>query len=466
MPKFEPDRLARLTGGEWIENRMPGEVTGFCHDSRLIQRGQMFAALSDSRDGHDYVPRAHAAGAVAALVTRRVEVALPQLKVADTLAALQALAAAHRREFKGKVAGITGSCGKTSTKDMLASLLGQRVAATVGNFNNTLGVPLSLLRLDSSEHDYGVFEAGINQPGEMVVLGGMIQPDLALVTMVGPAHLEGLGTVDAVAREKSGLVHAAVAAGGLAVLPLSCAGFEAFAEYRDTAWWVGPEEGFADTMPKGRRAGYSLEAGSKGGAHSLCLRQHGFAELRLRFPAMGPGMTSNLVLAVVAARLLGVSDSALTDITGNWSPSHHRGELCRDGDKLYYIDCYNSNPASMREAMTAFAMLADENLPRLWIVGGMKELGPEARHHHRETAAALPWREGDVVVAVGVECAWLAEGFRERWPEIDLACFQNPLDARDILRTFSGAVFLKGSRAYALERLLPDSACQKEAQPC
>src|SRR5258708_8991935 len=188
MPEFSPALLAQWTGGQWtVQPARP--LVGFTVDTRRVRSGQMFVALkTEKRDGHDYLVDAETAGAGAALVaTPNRALTLPQLVVRDPLAAFQAIAREHRQAFRGRVIGISGSAGKTSTKDLLALLLGGEtcgVVATEGNLNNQLGVPLTLTRLDPALHQYAVVEAGISVPGEMQPLADMIDPDVALITLV------------------------------------------------------------------------------------------------------------------------------------------------------------------------------------------------------------------------------------------------------------------------------------------
>ena len=225
MVQFLPDELAAWTGGRWSA-RPAAPSTGFAIDTRQLQAGQVFVALKTGRrDGPDFLPAAQAAGASAALVASAQPAgAFPQLVVPDPLAAFQEVARRHRRRFEGPVIGISGSAGKTSTKELLALLLGGGggVLATEGNLNNQLGVPLTLTRLDPAAHLYAVIEAGIGGPGEMGPLAAMIAPDIAIITLVAPAHLSELGDLAGVAREKA-LLPAAVKAGGVAIFPASCA---------------------------------------------------------------------------------------------------------------------------------------------------------------------------------------------------------------------------------------------------
>src|SRR5690606_35246859 len=168
-------------------------------------------------------------GAACAMVENELPIAIPQLVVDDTVAALQRMGAGNRQRFTGRLVAITGSCGKTSTKDLLSLLLeagGQSVLRTEGNLNNYLGLPLTLLRIDPDEHDFAVVETGINQRGEMRLLAQMATPDVAIVTNIAAAHLEGLGSLEGVAEEKA-ILTTEIAPGGAIFMPASCLHFEA-----------------------------------------------------------------------------------------------------------------------------------------------------------------------------------------------------------------------------------------------
>ena len=232
-PIFSPEQLAAWSGGRWT--RPPVRpLTGFHFDSRQVGEGMVFVAIrTPQRDGHAFLDADAQAGAAAALVAvADASLALPQLVVNDPLSAWQAIAREHRRSFGGAVVGISGSAGKTSTKDLLALLLGGAscgVVATEGNFNNHLGVPLTLTRIDPAHHRWAVVEAGISASGEMPPLADMIRPDIAIITLVAPAHTEALGGLEGVAREKA-LLPAATRTGGLAVFPHSALAHAAFRE--------------------------------------------------------------------------------------------------------------------------------------------------------------------------------------------------------------------------------------------
>ena len=192
MPDFNPSDLANWCSGEWT--KLPeAKIKGFSIDTRNLGEGELFVAIKGNRDGHEFLDLAQQSGACGALVTNLVDDRnIPQLISGDSLGALQAIAQNHREKFQGKVVGITGSCGKTSTKDILTLLLGYETThSTEKNFNNYLGVPLTLLGLDPEIHKNSVVEAGINQTKEMSILAKMISANIAIISNIGASHLEG-----------------------------------------------------------------------------------------------------------------------------------------------------------------------------------------------------------------------------------------------------------------------------------
>jgi len=469
MPLFNPAELAAWTGGAW-HGPSPGPALGaLTADTRRLRPGEIFVALRTAkRDGHDYLETARAAGASAALVAQVNEkILLPQLLVADPALAWRAIATAHRKIFPGPIVGVTGSAGKTSTKELLRGLLGPAVHATQANENNLLGVPLTLCGLDPAAHRFGVIEAGISERGEMAELAKMIQPDLAIITLVAAAHLEKLGSIEGVAHEKARLAQA-VRPGGWVVMPASCLDHYVFRRLPVQAAVVAPADGPAPAGPSARlflyraefhpRMGWRLEVFETGGeSHAWNLPA-----------AMTPGLAANAALAVVAAHLLGVADEAVQAALSAWQPAALRGEWLREGKNLFLADCYNANPASMADALAGFALRAPAELARLYVLGSMAELGPNAPALHRTAVAGLRLRPQDRALLLGphaedYRAALLATGHVKG--QVSLGTLEQ---AEAEVANFSGAVFLKGSRAYALEQLLPQALREgREAHlPC
>lgn len=427
-------------------------------DTRQLRAGQVFVALkTDKRDGHDFLGAAHIAGASAALVARAdASLPLPQLVVADPLTAFQAIARAHRKLFRGPVIGISGSAGKTSTKNLLALLLGGEeggVLATEGNLNNHIGVPLTLTRLDPDRHRFAVIEAGISAPGEMEVLGAMIEPDFAIITLVAPAHLQELGGVEGVARAKAALP-ASVHTGGSALFPQSCMAFEAFRTLKVNTWRLGradlplsadlpPANTFFTLMQCAEETLIAMRDSVSGKALNFVLRR------------VSDGMAQNAALAIRAALLLGVKADVIRERLARWRPAALRGELRREDGRLLYIDCYNANPAAMTDALDAFYALAPDTDPRLLVIGCMGELGAESRQYHEALGRAIHLRRQDHLFIIGDEAEDVRKGaLANNAAKLQVEVVKTLDPVRTHLATFKGAVFIKGSRRYQLETIL------------
>ncbi len=452
MPSFAHAKLAVWTGGRWTH--LPdGALTGFNQDTRTLKDGQVFVALkTDKRDGHDFLSEAQAKGATAALVAHEVPGStLPQLIVADPLAAFQRIAREHRREFHGTVIGVTGSAGKTSTKDMLSVLLGggPQVYATEGNLNNHIGVPLTLTKLEPAQHRVAIIEAGINMPGEMSVLAEMIEPDHSLVTLVGPAHLALLGSLEGVAFEKSRLP-AMTRSGGLNVFPVGCWAYESFRALANPLVLVPANEGMVKVT--GRTLSYTVlhrpertEVTLEGRRNFILRRVSG-------------GMAQNAALALALASALGVDDATLQARLNNWQPSKWRGELQQVGGAQVYCDFYNANPASMADAISAFTSLVRVELPRLYVLGCMEELGAGSAEYHRQLGRSILLRPGDALFVIGAQAAAVREGLLENGNDpAQVTVIDEVAPVRARLAGFEGAVFLKASRRYQLETVLDAS---------
>lgn len=457
MPVFPPDRLAAWTNGRWSTS--PAQlVLGFTVDSRKLAPGQMFVALrTDKRDGHDYLAAAAEAGASAALVQRADDsLDLPQLVVADPLAAFQTLARLHRLDAGVRVTGVTGSAGKTSTKNLLARLLGESpaVLATEGNLNNFLGVPLTLTRLEPGVTRHAVVEAGINMPGEMTGLAQMIQPDNGIVTLVAPAHLEKLGSLEQVAYEKSELLRW-LPAGGLAVFPLSAWQYAPFQHLVADACVAVPS-GVA--LPARMARTHFVPFAITHLADSSEITLGGGKEPRVfQLRRVSDGMAQNTALALLLASSLGVSDVQLRERLAGWEPAQLRGELRAWGEALVYLDCYNANPVSMTDAIAVFQQLAPPARARCYVLGGMEELGAAASDYHRRLGQGLRLRPSDTAWAIGPHAAAVADGLRAAGAsaaQIGMAADIAPV--RAALNGFQGAVFVKGSRRFQLETLFAE----------
>jgi UDP-N-acetylmuramoyl-tripeptide--D-alanyl-D-alanine ligase len=508
MPEFSAQSLAQWTGGRWTAEPV-SPLSGFCFDSRQLKAGQVFVAIrTDRRDGHDFLAGAQESGAGAAIVaTPNPAVALPQLVVADPVRAFQAIAREHRRAFRGPVVGISGSAGKTSTKELLALLLGGaergapapegrvpygavpslprfttetsaaqaasfasggsltgRVLATEGNLNNHLGVPLTLTRLDPGAHDFAVVEAGISAPGEMDPLAAMIEPDVTLITLIAPAHTEELGGLDGVANEKAKLA-AATRAAGVALFGRDTARYGAFRDLAVRAMVIERADAVRPANPPSDTVYYTLTQREDQTAVAIA---YGAPPPRVfTFRRVTDGMAENAVLAICAALWLGMTPELIQSRLAVWRPARLRGEVRHENGRLIYVDCYNANPASMTDALSAFEAIALPEQPRLYILGCMEELGAESPLYHRALGKALELRPEDRVYCVGDFAAEIRAGAiegRSTADQISIAS-AGPELAR-LVAEWRGAVFVKGSRKYQLEKVLaPSSPNPGDASP-
>ncbi len=425
-------------------------AAGFSIDTRSLAPGEVFVALrTERRDGHEFLEEAAARGAAGAIVSEpRDDLSLPQMVVDSPLAALQRLGAEWRRRWPGRVIGVTGSCGKTSTKELLGLLLGGGdTFVSPGNLNNHIGVPLSLLRL-RPEHRRAVIEAGISEDGEMETLASLIRPDVALVTTIGPAHLEKLGSLEGIAAEKARLPRAAREA---TFFGPACAEYAVFSEGGYAApRWLQPEARAG--IPAAGGVVWRYRIGGDPRTVHLC---DGRGECPIDFaaPEATAGMLENTCLAVLAALAEGVPPETVCARLGEWRPAAQRGEILSAGDRLVYADHYNANPASFADAAHYFHRRFPEP-PRCWVVGAMEELGADAVAWHRRLADALPVLAGDSVFLVGPPTGVMEPVLRTKAGPGAVVVAETSEEAAPGVAGTPGTVFLKGSRRARLEKIL------------
>ncbi len=451
-PWFDAAELAIWCGGAW-EGGVP-RLHGVCHDSRLVRPGALYVALAGARrDGHDFIAAAMTAGAAAAMVRRDwpplAEAAgLPLLRVEEPLRGVAAAAAGYLRAVAPFVVGVTGSLGKTTVKEWTAALLAtaQPTAATRGNFNNAIGLPLSLLSMPRATR-LGVFEVGSNHPGELAPLCRLLCPAAAIMTAIGPAHLEHFGSVEAIAAEKAELLRALPAA-GFAVLEAGAPHFDYLrSQTAARIVTVGLDAVAADYR--------AIVSDERTGAFDLVERgARATRHLRLGLP--GRHQVLNALLAVAAARNCAVSWEAIEELLPRLPRLDKRWQDLRIGGVDVINDAYNANQTAMEAALGAFAALATKG--RRWLVlGEMRELGAAAEEAHSAVGACVARTGGDLLVAVGTAGEWMAAaacraGFTGEIVRVADASAAGALLAK---RARPGdRVLLKASRGVALERAL------------
>jgi UDP-N-acetylmuramoyl-tripeptide--D-alanyl-D-alanine ligase len=417
-------------------------------DSRQAGPGDLFVGLPGAiADGGEFAERALDAGAWGVLVApahaerasatfaATIPATAAIVAAADPLAALQSLARAWRRELGCPAIGVTGSTGKTSTKDILAALLRphRRTHANRENLNTEIGLPLSLLEAEPGTEAL-VLEMAMRGEGQIAELAAIAEPDVGVIVNVGPVHLELLGTIERVAAAKAELIRD-LPAGATCVVPQ---GEELLAEHlREDL----------DTITFGEGGDVQLAALENGRARILARGR----EIELELPFEEPYNIRNTLAAVAAAQAVGVEPSGRVEVRF----SSLRGELVDLGGGVVVVnDCYNANPMSMRAALDSLAEAPAER--RIAVLGWMAELGPDAERFHREIGAHAAARGIDVLVLVGEDAARLyGEGFTG-----ETHAASSPEEAAEVLERIAAPgdrVLVKGSRSAGLERVLGDT---------
>ena len=414
-------------------------------DTRNIRPGDLFIALKGERfDAHAFVAEAAKAGAVAALVEHAVEAAIPQIVVGSTQEALATLGAHWRGRFNMPLIALTGSNGKTTVKEMLASILraqagGDSVLATRGNLNNHIGVPLMLLELREA-HRYAAIEMGMNHPGEIAQLAAIGRPTVALVNNAQREHMEFMASVEAVARENAA-VFDALPADGSAVVNAD----DAYADYFREAAGAHRIVDFGLERPAAVSGGYVLQNLS--------------SEIRLRTPAGEAALTlaipglhnvRNALAACACAHAVGITPAVMREGLENFRPFTGRLQVKRAVNGATVIDdTYNANPDSVRAAIDVLARCAP---PTLLVLGDMGEVGDRAAAFHQEVGAYAHSRQVSALCAFGEHTAAAVEAFGAAATKSD--SIEELLDAVRAGATPHTTVLVKGSRFMRMERVV------------
>jgi len=450
MKPLPIEDVRQAVRGRWVAPASSATVLRVTTDSRDTQAGDLFVALRGPRfDGHAFLSAAAAGGCVAAIVDRTAEVdsdvALAfgggVIGVADTTGALGDLSAWYRRHVPARVIAVTGSNGKTTVKEMIHAVLSARWTGSrnIKSFNNSIGLPLTLLGAHPGD-DYVVCEVGTNAPGEIAALAKIAAPDIAVITSVAEAHLEGLGSIEQVVAEKASIL-GAVGDDGVAVV-------------------------WADNDLLTRAAGhYGVRCITFGVSDEADLRLTGYApsgrgsrfqvngHLWVDLPLPGRHNALNALSALAVARRLGMDEAAAAEALAAAPPVAMRTEWIDAGGVTIINDAYNANPASVLAAADVLAEAPA--MRRVMLVGDMCELGPRSRELHEQTGAELARRGVDLLIGVGPLGRYIARGAASdatataECDSPDAAADQAPPMLRD-----GDVVLIKGSRATGMEALV------------
>jgi UDP-N-acetylmuramoyl-tripeptide--D-alanyl-D-alanine ligase len=429
----------------------PDEVAqGYSIDSRTVGPGQLFWAVKGERlDGHDFVESALEHGAVAAVVRRDQLARYPQqarlLAVEDTLIALQTLAMAVRKLWGKTLVGVTGSMGKTTTKEAIAQVLSTRlrVLKSEGNLNNHFGLPLMLLKLEP-EHDVAVIEMGMSHAGEIRVLAKIAQPEIGVVTNVAPVHLEFFDSVAGIARAKYELVES-LPVGGTAVLNADDEYVSQFGrDFKGKVVMYGTRAA-ADVRAENIRS-----RGAEGSEFDVVI---GGVRERALLPLLGEHNVLNALAAVAVGLERGLKPSEAVGALAGLAPADKRGEVVRLGNITVINDCYNCNPKALNAMVDALAAMAGRR--RIVVAGAMLELGPTEEELHRQAGAHMAAKKIDVLLGVRGPAEAMVETARRAGMRAEF--ISTPEEAGKWLAREArdgDVVLMKASRGVKLEKAL------------
>src|SRR6266513_3798279 len=442
--------IAEFAGAAVSSGHGKTSIDKISTDSRTLKHGELFVALrGENFDAHSFVESVAKAGAAGAIVDSNWTGKIPEnfalIRTEDTLQAYQNLAANYRKSLPLKVVAITGSNGKTSTKDFTAAVLGRRfrVTKTQGNFINHVGLPRTMLEA-TSQDEVAVWEIGMNHPGEVAVLAKLAAPDAAIITNIGTAHIEFMGSREKIAKEKGALAEA-VAANGRVIL--------------------NADDSFTKTIAARARGKVILAGISAGMIRADEISQsatgtdftilEGAHRCRAQLPVPGLHMVQNALLAVAAGRAFGLSleDCAAGLIAAPLTKA--RLQIKDLGGVQFLDDSYNANPDSMKAALRTLVEL-DADGKRIAVLGEMHELGDQSERGHREvgeTAAAL---KIDHLIAIGEAASAIADGARHCGLQ-KATVVNSTSEAAELLSAIAAPgdlILIKGSRASRTEEVI------------
>src|ERR1700682_5827096 len=434
-------------------------VAGVSIDSRTLRPGELFVAIhGPNHDGHDYVAAAMEGGAAAAVVAEPLLSRYPGwlqdrcIAVRDTLESFHNLARAVRKDWGRKICGITGSVGKTTTKEILAALLGSklRILKTEGNFNNEYGLPLTLFRLEEA-HQAAVLEMGMSRSGELARLAAIARPDVGVVTRVAPAHLEFFTSVDEIARAKRELIEGLNGRESVAVLNADDPYVAAFASSAP-----GRVVTYGIENPADFRAEAIEDRGALGSAFMLAAPGQ---RMRLKMAVPGRHLIANALAALAAASAWGIGAAEAQAVFRNLQTPAMRGELLRFSNGAAVInDSYNSSPAAL-QAMTKLLANTPNYRRRILAAGEMRELGLTSPELHRQAGEfAAKTGKIDWIVGVAGDAAQIIEGaVAAGLPRAQTIFFSSSQEAAEFLQDFlspGDVMLVKGSRGVKMEQIV------------
>ena len=448
MNKLTPQIIAEVTGGQYIgeDSARDDRVAGAAHDDREVRQGNLFVCISGKKvDGHSFANRAFEAGAACCLAEHHIEGAKgPYVLVNSTQESFMAIGAYYRSLFSIPFIGLTGSVGKTTAKELVAAALGGKfnVLKTNENKNNEIGVPLTLLSLEDN-HEAAVIEMGIRDFGDMSLLAKMVRPDIFIMTKIGYSHLKELGDLHGVLKAKTE-AFAYMKPDGVAVIN------------GDDEFLWGYEPGMKRiTFGIGARNDFRAENIQAEGTDAvLCDVVSDTGRFPIRIPAYGTHLAPMALSAAAVGRLLGMEDEEISRGLLSYAPVGGRANVTNTGAITLIDDCYNSNPNSVRAALSSLSSLHSR---RVAILGDMKNLGVHAVPMHYEIGVCAAQNGVDRLICCGPEALDIYKGYMSagKGEASYYATLEELMTSLPGMIEHGDAVLVKASRDLYFEKLLP-----------
>lgn len=420
------------------------ELSSIVTDSRKVKKDSLFAAIVGERvDGHSFIAQCIEVGAVCALCEKAPADNVPYILVENTKQALIDIATAYRLTFSIPFIGISGSVGKTTTKEMIAAVLSQKfnVHKTQGNFNNDLGVPLTLFALEE-EHELAVIEMGISDFGEMTILSQIVKPDVCVLTNIGNCHLECLGDRDGVRKAKTEMFDY-MQEPGVAVL---CKDDDKLCEIENVRGKAPVTFGLSENADF---TAYNIESNNED--RTSFTVKYEDSEFEATVFALGKHMVTNALCATAIGKRFGLEDSEIAKGISEYKPAGSRQNVIKTEKLTIIDDCYNANPASMKASLETLAGFSGR---RVAILGDMKELGKTENELHQEIGKFAVEKKLDLVIAIGdlalniykearphIDCEWFST-----WEEAKLEMYE--------MLTIGDTVLVKASHSMKFEEIV------------
>jgi UDP-N-acetylmuramyl pentapeptide synthase len=416
--------LENATGGTWVPHPPKCKITGAHFDSRELGPGELFISIGV---GHCFIERAIQRGASAAIVTElQQQFDIPQLLVKDSIVAFQRIAQAYRQTLKTEIIAIAGSFGKTTTKDLLALLLGNSTYKTIGNQNSQLGVPLNVLKISSPLHRYAVIEVGIETPGDMQKQTEVVRAKHVIFTGISNKHMEFFTEQDELLKEKLHIAKYIDSQNGKLIISKELSKHCAF-----------------------------------DGLHSilLCAENH---SKNFSLPSMSIGFAKAFILCHCMCNHLGISSKDIQDRLLKWEAPSLREQIFKHkaNNQIYYVDCYNSDFEPLIDSIKTFSLLFYRE-KRLFVIGEMSGLGHASCEIHKNVGDMLPIDDNNQFIFIGNDAIPMQIAMRRRgFQENSMQFFQEKNnELLDAVTNFRGAIYLKSSRKHALETLIDFDNC-------